>query len=63
MLRNMLSSTPKRAGPFGRAHGPEYTEGLPGKVVSFDIVSLSPAFKGGACGATGRSTIYHLEDL
>ena len=37
-------------GPFDRAHGPEYIEGLPGKVVSFHIVPLDPAYaaKGGA---------------
>jgi len=30
----------RRAGPFGRAHGPEYTEGLHGKVFFFDRVPL-----------------------
>ncbi len=37
-----------RPGPFDRAHGPEYAEGLPGNVISFHIVPLDPAYKVGS---------------
>lgn len=38
---------PKRAWPFGRAHGLEYTEGLPGKVVSCILCPLAPPSRAG----------------
>ncbi len=40
-----------RPGPFDGTHGPEHAEGFPGKVISFHIVPLDPAYP--AHGGTG----------
>jgi hypothetical protein len=43
------------AGPFDRALGPEHVEGLPGKVISFHIVPLHPAYRrAGKAGLAGH---------